>query len=207
MTPMDQEVSEGRYELNGGTFRGWLGLTNDVSGRARLLWATGDRFELIYPDGTVASFRRQQGPAAMPGQPRFRCVPVTIRGVDYDLRRVARAKKLLDDLVPSPPPQELLGTWSDTQEVGGRHTSRRLTFGRDGVVESCTLTEEQYSPARTYRSKATYTVWKGHLVSELFACGDPVPFRVEPSRLVLQASGRIAFRRQSREGGAVENCR
>jgi hypothetical protein len=206
LTPLQPEPSKGEYALHEGNFRGWLGLTNDPSGSASLAWATPDRFELTYPDGSVASFRRLSADTAMPAQPVFHCVPLTVRGIDYDADQVALAKRLLDHRVPATPPRELLGTWTHTRVSEGTHTLVRLTFGGDGVVSRCTVMRGQYPPASARASRAAYSVQDGHLLSELFACGDPLPFRVKGEALELHG-GEIVLHRQGSPLDPTDDCK
>jgi hypothetical protein len=207
VTPHDQEPAEGEYKVQGQTFKGWLGLTNDLSGRADLAWATRERFELTYPDGSVATFVRLSPEAVLPPKPLFRCVPVTVRGVDYLPEHVALAKRLLDRKAAEERlPEDLIGTWLKEGEHDGVRTSIWLTFGADGVVDRCTVVKGKYSPPSARRTKDSYSVREGHLLSGLFACGDPIKFQIKDKTLTLGSEGESVLHREASERD-VDDCK
>jgi hypothetical protein len=207
MTHLDREPRVGRYQLEGSDFSGWLGLTNDTVGRGKLSWATDNRFELTYPDGTVASFRRVSSDATLPSKPRWHCIPVTVRNVDYDAERVVRAKRLLDRAARETPPSTLLGAWRWNGRDGGAETSVHIRFGKNGVVTRCTVETYQFSPRQAHTTTADYSVADGFLMSELFGCGEPTSFRITAQdELVLDLDGEFRLRRDAEATSNAQTC-
>ncbi|MBN8214945.1 MAG: hypothetical protein J0M09_18625 [Xanthomonadales bacterium] len=81
------------YELDGNKFHGFLGLTNDLSGAAEVSFPADDEFEVHYPDGSVAVLTRVSKDPASFKAPRLHCVPLTVRGFNYDPNQVATVRQ------------------------------------------------------------------------------------------------------------------
>lgn len=99
------------YRLSDERFAGFLGLTNDPSGTARVVSLQPGEFVLEYPDGSIATLRRIGASPSTDAQSAFHCIPYTLRG-SYDaqfvagLRRTLRESADLPDMLP-----QLLGRW------------------------------------------------------------------------------------------------
>jgi hypothetical protein len=207
MTSLEDEPAAGKYELSGDAFKGWLGLTNDRAGRARFAWATSDRFELTYPDELMASFRRVSTEPTLPRAPEFRCVPVTIRGANYDASHVALAKRLLDQAATADRPKQLFGAWMATRAEGSSRFSVRLVLGTDGILKMCAVDASAPADQPGRFAKAPYSVREGHIVSHVLACGDPVLYSIKDDELVVGQSDPTRFQRERDAGRALAGCK
>ena len=83
------------YELNGNQFHGFLGLTNDLSGRAEVSFPGENEFEVRYPDGSIAVLTRISKDPASFNVPKPHCVPLTVRGFDYDAKQIESVRREL----------------------------------------------------------------------------------------------------------------
>lgn len=184
--PTGAEARGSKYRLDGTRFAGWLGLTNDLTGTATATFATRDRLELVYPDKSIASFRRISRKSTAAFERRFHCIPYTVRGQTFDERTVRELKKQEDSLkAGSEPPPTLIGTWILIVE----RPVLVLEIGKDKAsMRSCPSVVGATVPENTERREGAVRVFDNYLVTTVISCGQPTRFEASSARLVLHIS-------------------
>lgn len=171
------------YELNGTKFRGFLGLTNDLSGTAEVTFPSDHEFEVKYPDGAIGVFTRISEDPASFDTPRLHCVPLTVRGFNYDQIEVETIRRELRSAVKNTVLESsIVGRW---QSYSDDPTRVVVTIDFESSKQFTNVIVDPKTPNREpYILKGSFSVVGSYLVSDR-QCFSPEKIWLENGELRL----------------------
>ena len=189
----------GPYSLDGTTFHGWFGLTNDIRGAKRLLFSAPDEFRITYGDGSHAYFKRIAADADNVTMPATTCAPYTVRGKTFDEAQINAIRAEFRRAATNPAlAQALIGQWLE-QTPQSKSSYLYFSFEDGNVVRlSASKSAERHEPWAK-ETIGTYAV-RGAFLTTTPLCDELLKIALTKDRLSITLYGdTVSLRRLSGE--------